>query len=334
MKILITGATGFIGSHLLENLVAKNLDIMCMVRKTSDTSRLNDLGVEARIGDLGDPSSLKSVPKNVDLVYHLAAYYTFLGKKNLYKKFNEKGTQYLLNSCESAGVSRFIYCSSTEAIGAVPIASSDNIDDYAKEDSPYNPQLEYGKSKMRTEKLVMEHKGELDWTILRPSGVYGPRCLDDISYWWVEAIAKHKLSMWFRIRNSGTVHFTHVSDIIQGFDLAMNEKAKNEIFFISSDECQHVDTAIEEISKILNKNKPRFAFPKILAKGAIAPIQLFNRIRGKPNFFLQLAAVDSITQGRNYSNQKAKDYLGYMPKFDIKTGMEDTIQWYKDNGFL
>jgi nucleoside-diphosphate-sugar epimerase len=305
-----------------------------MVRKTSDTSQLDNFGVETRIGDLGEPSSLISVPKDVDLVYHLAAYYTFLGEKRLYEKINERGTQYLLNSCESAGVSRFIYCSSVEAIGAVPIVNPDRKEDYAIEDAPYNPQYEYGKSKMRTEKLVMGHEGELDWTILRPSGVYGPRCTDDISYWLVESIAKHKLSMWFRIRNSGTVHFTHVSDIVQGFSLAMSKKAENEIFFISSDECQHVDIAIEEISKILNKKIPSFAVPKILAKVAIAPIQFVNKIRGIPVFFLQLAAVDSITQSRNYSNQKAKDLLGYKPKFDIKTGMENTIQWYKDNGYL
>jgi nucleoside-diphosphate-sugar epimerase len=230
MKILLTGGTGFIGSHLLEYLVKKNHDIVCMVRKTSDTSQLDKLGVEIRVGDLGEPSSLITVPKDVDLVYHLAAYYTFLGEKHYYEKINERGTQYLLNSCELAGVSRFIYCSSTEAIGAVPMADPDSKDDYAKEDAPYNPQYEYSKSKMRTEKLVMEHEGELDWTILRPSGAYGSRCLDDISYWWVESIAKHKMSMWFRVRNSGTVHFTHVSDIVQGFDLAMSKKQKMKFF--------------------------------------------------------------------------------------------------------
>lgn len=334
MKILLTGATGFIGSHLLEYLVELNHDVVCMVRKTSDTSHLDDFGVETRIGDLSDPNSLINVPKDVDLVYHLAAYYTLLGKKHLYEKINEKGTKYLLDSCESAGVSRFIYCSSTEAIGAVPIAKSDNKDDYAKENAPYNPQYEYGKSKMRAEKLVMEHEGEIAWTILRPSGVYGPRCLNDISFWLVESIAKHKMSMWFRIRNSGTVHFTHVSDIVQGFDLTMSEKAKNEIFFISSDECQHVDTVIEEISKNLNKKPPKYVVPKILAKFAIAPIQFTNRIRGKPDFFMQIAAVNSLIQGRNYSNQKAKDILGFKPKFNIKTGMENTIKWYKENGLL
>ena len=333
-KILITGATVFIGSHLVEGLVANNHDIVCMVRKTSDTSRLDDLGVEIRIGDLTDPSSLKKVTKNIDLVYHLGAYYTFLGKKHLYEKINEKGTKNLLDSCESAGVSRFIYCSSTEAIGAVPIAKPDIKEEYAKENAPYNPQYDYGKSKVNTEKIVMESEGKIDWTILRPSGVYGPRCLNDISFWWIESIAKNKMSAWFRIRNSGTVHFTHVSDIIQGFDLAMDPKAKNEIFYISSDKCQNVDEAITEISSFFNRKPPRLAIPKLLAQLSIAPIQLINRIRGKPEFFMQIAAPNSIIQGRNYSNQKAKDILKFNPKYNLKSGMEDTINWYKENGIL
>lgn len=76
MRILVTRGTGFIGGHLIEKLAASNHDIVCMIRKTNDTSHLDKLVVETRVGDLDDPNSLEKVPKDVDVTYHLGAYYT------------------------------------------------------------------------------------------------------------------------------------------------------------------------------------------------------------------------------------------------------------------
>ncbi len=332
MRILVTGGTGFIGGHLVEKLVSDNHDVVCMVRKTSDTSLLEKLGVETLIGDLGDPSSLKPIPRTVELAYHLASYYTFLGKKALYIKYNEEGTKALLEACESAGVSRFIYCSSTEATGSVPFVNTKK--EYSTEEAPHNPQYEYGRSKVRTEKIIMDHKGEITWTVLRPTGVYGPRCIDDVSYWWIEALAKNKIPAWFRVRNAGTVHFTHVADIVQGFDLARKEVAKNQIFNICADECKSVDEAMRIVCVCLGRNPPRFALPKFMLKMAVAPFQVLNWIRRKPKFFMRTAAVESTVQHRIYSNQKAKNLLGFNPNYDWETGFADTINWYRENGIL
>ncbi|MFX0151418.1 MAG: NAD-dependent epimerase/dehydratase family protein [Candidatus Hodarchaeota archaeon] len=331
MTTLVTGATGFIGSHLVENLVANNHEVVCMIRRKSNTRLLDKLGVEIRFGDLGDPSSMNTVPKNVELTYHLGSYYTFLGKKENYIKYNEQGTKALLEACEKAGVERFVYCSSTEAIGPV---SLNNSKDYATEETPLNPQYEYGRSKVQTERIVMDHKGEMSWTILRPTGGYGPRNFDDVAYWLIEALAKNKISVWFRARNSGTVHFTYIDDIIQGLDLARKTAAKNQIFNIAADEAKSVDEVFQIICDILCRKVPRFALPKLILKSLVAPIQLLNAIRGKPEFFLRTAAVESVFQHRMYSNQKAKDLLEFSPKYDWDVGLTKTINWYKENGIL
>jgi len=332
MNILVTGATGFIGSHLVENLVANNHEVICMIRKTSNTELLDELGVETRIGDLGDPNSMKSVPKNVELTYHLGSYYTFLRKKEYYVKYNEQGTEALLEACEDAGVARFIYCSSVEAIGAVHFSKT--IENYVTEEIPYNPQYEHGRSKVRTERIVMDHNGEMDWTIFRPTGVYGPRNFDDVAYWFIEALAKNKISVWFRVRNCGTIHFTYSDDVIQGFDLARKEAAKNQIFNIASDKAKSVDEAMQIICNILGRKLPRFAFPKLILKSVVALIQVFNAIRGKQEFFIRTATIDSVSQHRNYSNQKTKDLLGFAPKYDWETGLTKTINWYRENEIL
>lgn len=333
MQILVTGGTGFLGSYLVPRLVEQNHEVICMVRNSSDTSLLDKLGVETRIGDLGDPSSLNPIPKDVEIVHHLGAYYTFLGKKTLCHKYNVIGTEALLQACEAAGVTQFIYCSSNEATGMVPIAKTRR--DYATEETPYNPQFEYGRSKMRAEEIVKRHVGEMEWTILRPTGMYGPGNIDDVAYWFLEAVAKHKLSMWFRVRNPGTVHFTHAKDVTQGFVLAQKHKvAYKQIFYLASDECQRVDEALQLVCELFGRKPSRIALPKKFAKLLVFPIQAFNKLRGKPDFFLQLAVIDTLTGGRNYSNQKARDILGFKPQYDYKTGIGETINWYKENGIL
>ncbi|MFW9779291.1 MAG: NAD-dependent epimerase/dehydratase family protein [Candidatus Heimdallarchaeota archaeon] len=332
MQILVTGGTGFLGSYVVQLLVEQNHDVVCLVRGSSDTSFLDRLGVDTQIGDLGDPSSLHSIPRGTEIVHHIGAYYTFLGKKKLYQKYNVEGTRALLDACEAAGVTQFIYCSSAEV--TVDTLAAQTRNDYITEETPYNPQFEYGHSKMKAEKIVKQHEGEMRWTILRPSGMYGPHNIDDISFWFIEAVAKHKLSVWFRVRNTGTIHFTHVRDVAQGFILAQKEAAYQQIFYLASDECKRVDEILELVGELLEKKTPRLTVPKILAKMLVFPVQLFNKARGKPDFFLQLAAIDAITRGRNYSNQKAKNLLGFQPQYDYVTGITETINWYKEEGIL
>ncbi|MBU7035793.1 MAG: GDP-mannose 4,6-dehydratase, partial [Theionarchaea archaeon] len=98
MKTLVTGGTGFIGGHLVEALPG---DVVCLVRKSSTISHLEDLGVEVVYGDLTDSDSLKRAARDVDCVYHLGAYYTFHGAWDQYYKVNVQGTHLLLDACEN-----------------------------------------------------------------------------------------------------------------------------------------------------------------------------------------------------------------------------------------
>ncbi|MEM3689256.1 MAG: NAD-dependent epimerase/dehydratase family protein, partial [Thermofilum sp.] len=142
MKILVTGATGFLGGHLVEELVAKGYSVRALVRRTSNTALLRELGVEMIEGDITKPETLGPATRGVDVVVHLAAYYTFFGKKELYELVNVKGTRWLAEASLKNNVDRFIYCSSTEAIGPVKNPPAD-------ETTPLNPQFEYGRSKAK-----------------------------------------------------------------------------------------------------------------------------------------------------------------------------------------
>ncbi|HSA35946.1 MAG TPA: NAD(P)-dependent oxidoreductase, partial [Methanomassiliicoccales archaeon] len=215
MRVLVTGATGFLGGHLIEEMAKGPHVPVCAHRKGSDTRKIDTLGLEKVVFDLTDRDSIIQALRNVDAVVHLAAYYTFTGRKEMYEKVNVKGTDDLLKACRETGVKRFLYCSSTEAMG--PIASPPG-----DEGSPLNPQYEYGRSKARAEELV--RASDLDWTILRPSGIYGPSNVDDVAYFFITSF-KGFASKFIIGSGKNFIQFVHVKDVVQGFVKALDRPA-------------------------------------------------------------------------------------------------------------
>lgn len=324
MKILVTGGTGFIGSHLVEALSG---DIVCLVRKTSDTTHLEKLGVELVYGDLENPDSLKKAAKDVDTVYHLAAYYTFHGGWDKYYTVNVQGTQNLLHACHS--VDHFIYCSTTEAVGPVKTPPAD-------ETHPLHPQYEYGRSKVMAERLVQAHIAEgFPATILRPVGVYGPRCINDVSYYFMMHVARNSVLTKF-IAGSGEnlVDFVFVKDVVQGFVKARTKKAIGEVYFISSLTPLTYNEAYETVCRLLERDPPTLHVPPLLAKLGIAPLELLYTLMGKEDFMVHVSTVDVTQTDRAYSWEKAHTHFGYTPEYTFEEGARITLEWYKEHGYL
>jgi dihydroflavonol-4-reductase len=329
LKVLVTGASGFLGGHLTELLTAKGLKVIAMVRKTSDTSLLDRLGLEKRVADMTDPQSLRTAVKGVDAVIHLASYYTFHGKKELYDLVTVQGTRNILGACLQEGVARFIYCSSTEAIGAVKEIP-------AREDHPPNPQNEYGRSKLRAERVVGEYDGKLGTTIVRPSGIYGPRNLDDISYYFITSCAKNSLPTRMLIdHGSAVVQFVHAKDAAQSFYLALtNANSIGKTYFISEDRWHTYREVYGIISRITARKPPTLSLSRPVAKALIYPVFIAKSAFGEWSFLWDPKTVDAVASDRAYSIEKAKSELGYSPNYSLEDGLKETIQWYRDNGIV
>ncbi len=330
MKVLLTGATGFLGGHMAEALVKEGYQVAAMIRKSSDTALLESLGVELREGHLDRPESLLEAVRGVDAVIHLAAYYTFSGKWEMYKRINIEGTEALLRACMAEGVSHFIYCSSTEAMGPVDAIPAD-------ENSPLNPSFDYGRSKMMAEEVVHRYAANgIACTILRPSGIYGPRNVNDVSYWFITSFANSMASRFMIGDGSSHVQFVHVDDVVQAHILALKKPnvSSGETYIVSEDRSYSYEEVYRMLAEIMGKKMPRIKLPPLLAKVLIAPVQAVNALLRRDNFMWRISTVDAVTSDRSYSVEKIKEDLGYSPQHKLHDGLRETVEWYRENGHI
>lgn len=330
-SVLLTGATGFLGSYVAREAIARGIKPIAMARESSDVSVIDGLHLPIVKADLTYPASLLEATAGIETVIHLAAYYTFHGKVELYDKITVEGTRHLLEACVKNGVKRVIYCSSTEAIGPVANPPGD-------EDSPPNPQYEYGRSKLKAEEIVKEYgrKG-LDYTILRPSGLYGPGNVDDVSFWFITSFAKNSLATRFIVGSGKSlVQFTHVKDAAKAFMLALErpEKASGQTYIIADTRGHSYAEIYGMLAGICGRTAPSLHVPPLLAKAMIAPVEALNRIRGKESFMWHVSTVDSVTNDRCYSSAKAERDLGYTAQYDLEVGLKETVEWYRANGYI
>ncbi len=331
MKTLVTGATGFLGSHLVESLANKGYKIIAMIRENSNKDLIKDLVTEFRYGDLGRPETLDAVVKGVDVVIHLAAYYTFHGSKKLYEKINVEGTKHLVEAALKHKIQQFIYCSTTEVIGPVKNPPGD-------EHTEPKPAYEYGRSKLKAEEIIKNYGGKgLNYTIIRPSGIYGPRNINDVSYWTITSFAKNSIGTRFIVGSGeNLVQFVHVKDVVEGFTLALEKSdiSNRQTYIISDEKAYTYNQVYEILADLTGRRPPTKHIPKLLAKILIAPIQGLNKLLGKDNFLYHTSTVDSVCSNRAYSIGKAERELGYHPRYDLRTGLKETIEWYTEHGYI
>lgn len=330
MKILITGITGFIGTHLAHELLKKtNYELIGTFRDTAKAKGFEKQGIEMRPADLLNPESLKDITKDVDIVVHLAGLMRFHDPFNLLYENNVKATQIIANEALLHGIQHFIYSSSTEAIGPVTIVPGD-------ETSPYHPTYDYGRTKQIAELWLKEkqHTSDLPLTILRPTGVYGPGDLY-VTLSTVRAVVNKKLRV-LPGKGDTFIHFTYVDDIIQGIKKTIEQSKQSigETFILASDAYITYKEMFTIVANLLNVPPPSRSIPMNLAKAYLSFLQWNNTRKGIDDFVMHTSLIDTMRVNRAYSNEKAKRILGFSPRYDYKEGMRRTIDWYKEKNLL
>lgn len=323
---LVTGANGFVGSHLVEGLLDKGYQVRCLVRKTSNLKWLSGLDLEYVYGDIAQKDSLKEAVRNVDLVFHSAGL-TKAKNREDYFKANAEGTKNLIESCiaENPKLKRFVYISSQAAVG--PGIDRRPTDETAS----CRPVTYYGESKLDGEKIALNFPNQFPVTIIRPPAVYGPRDTDMLGFFKV-------VNSGFRISfglGESYISLVHVKDLVDGVILAAeNTKAVGQTYFIADDRVYSWKEAFNIIAGALNKKTIPVRIPKSLVFFLAFLAEKFSLLlRKTPAFNTQKAK--EITQrywGLNVS--KAKTELGFIPKFPLDKGAAETVKWYREKEWL
>ncbi|MCS7099895.1 MAG: NAD-dependent epimerase/dehydratase family protein [Sulfolobales archaeon] len=330
MKVLVTGASGFLGSYVVRSLLERGYDVVGTYRTPGKDRVLLELGVKTAVRmDLLDPQSVRQAVRGVDAVIHLAAYYTFVGRKDMYRKVNVEGTKLLAEAALKSGAGRFIYCSSTEAMGPVDNPPAD-------ESTPPNPQFEYGRSKLEAERVVASMgSAGLKYTIIRPSGLYGPGNLDDISYWFITSFARGGIYSKFMVGGGlNLIQFVHARDAARGFLLALEKSdvSTGQTYIVSEDRAYTYVEVYRILRELIGRDPPKHSIPPWLAKTLLTFAEIYDRLRGGENFLYRRVVVDAVTKHRAYSIRKAMRELNYYPTYDLRSGLRETIEWYRSIG--
>lgn len=327
-NILVTGATGFIGSHLTEKLVKDGHKVRCLVRKTSNSDFLDKLGVEKIYGDIEDIRSIDAALKGVNIVYHTVG---VLGKwtvpEDVYWRVHVTGVKNLLDSIVKMdnNLGRLVYCSTAGVLGPISKLPAD-------ESYQYNPTNVYERTKVEAEKLAIEYynKYKIPVVIIRPELVYGPRDL-------------HTLKMFQTIKKgifpiigngSSTLLPVYIDDLVKAFILCIeNDKAIGKTYLIGGDKLTTIKELTGNIARAMKVPAPKIYIPTIMAKMLAALIEYGAKIfRFDPP--LTKSRVRFFTESRGSTFTKANIELGYCPETKLEDGLKRTVDWYEENNLL
>jgi len=328
MKILITGATEFLGSNLARKLIEKGHFVTAVVRKQSDISFLKKIGAKIIYCDLNKYRSLKKELEHIDVVYYLAAIRrgTFCSAQTYYK-VNAKSAENIILDCPK-NLYRFIYRSSAGAHGEHFKKSELPVN----ESYPRNSSIIHEVSKRSGENSVRKTAKlrNIPYTIIRPGVVYGPRNTSMIKMF--RLIKKNKFFI-FAGKGDNIIHPTYVADTVDGFLLAMkSEKAINEDFIIAGKETTTTNQFISAIAESLNVDITKIYFPKNLLMFSGNVVDLMGK--NLRTDFPVTKVIDFLAKNRTYDCSKAKKLLNYKAEVGIKEGIKRTIEWYEKKGYI
>ncbi|MBE0460624.1 MAG: NAD-dependent epimerase/dehydratase family protein [Candidatus Aminicenantes bacterium] len=318
----ITGASGFIGSYLLEALLKNNWKVRALSHKSPIPESTN---CEIIHGDIGDYQLLKEAMTDVNICFHLASSLgASLIKKDEFFRVNKVGTETVLQAACNAGVKRIVHFSSAGVLGKV------QKDEIADEEYPLNPKDIYDKTKLEGERIAIQHSREgMDVVIIRPGWVYGPG--DKRTFKLINAIAKGRFILVTRGHTLQTP--VYIEDLLHGTFLCTEKARSGEIYHLAGDEVLTVREIVETIASALEKTIPRFSIPLFPVKLAAWPMEKTFRLLKKESP-LTMGKLAFFTNPKPLSIQKAKKDLFYSPKTDFKKGMAQTILWYKEHKWL
>jgi dihydroflavonol-4-reductase len=327
VKVLVTGASGFLGAHLCRQLDARGFSVSALVRETSSLSRLRGLSVDLVRGDITDASAMSAAVRGFDFVINAAAVITYGTRDPAdFSRVNVSGAGNVARACHVAGVRRLVHVSSTSAVG-IPREGEPP----ANEQFRFNlgdARLPYHVSKLRGEAAVAAEVGRgLDAVIVNPGWIFGPDGERYRGLQMVQKVSGRKFIPFFR----GGICTVHVDDVVDGIFLALTKAEKGTRFILGGENVSYRSIA-ERARARLGSSGYLVEVPAVATAIVSTFASLKSRITGAPT---SMPWATHVTSGRKtfYDSGLAKRLLGYSPR-DFDAILDDMFRFAAEHGLL
>lgn len=325
-NVLVIGGTGFIGGHLVEQLIGKGNKVSVLARRSSDTSFVESLGAQVRFADLLDKDPLSEAVRGADTVFCAVNIKASGKSRQEYEReifqVHVEGTRNLIGACVACGVRRIIYFSSVAAMG------------YKKGVSTYDESFQegpidaYGRAKLEAELILNEaaRRGEADITILRPPGVFGERGLGAITK-IILCVGKGFVPVIGSGRNRQSL--SYVGNIVnQALCAAQDQNAVGKTYIVGDDRAYSVNELIRAVCAALHKGALRIHIPFFLVISLVYFINFLGFIFLRREF-INKENIIAIATERVFDSSKIFKELGYRQEHDLADSITRTVSWYK-----
>lgn len=322
LKILITGANGFVGSHIVEELLDKKYQVTCIVRKTSDLKWINSLPLSYKYGDLSDKNFVELCVKDADIIIHCAGTVRAFTKEEYFNV----NVEYTKNICEAVlnvkkDLKKFIFISSQAAMGPSTSEKPRKLSDKEM------PVSDYGLSKLAAEEEIKKlFDGKIPYTILRPASVYGPRDKDIFIFF--NLVHKHLRPKTIQKR---FIQLVYVKDVAKAVIASIeNPKSDNKLYYLAEEKAYTWADIGITISKSVGRKAIPIPLPDFVFKFAGIIAQTFSHIIGKPAVLNRQKITEMLQKYWTADTKPAESDLDIeFTKLEIASKI--TYNWYLNN---
>lgn len=331
MLALVTGSTGFLGSHLCQALLESGYRVRAFHRPSSALTLLEGLDVEYAVGDITQPATLEKAMLGVEAVFHTAGQVSYWRDSQLMYKITVGGTRNVLEAAETAGVQRVVYTSSVAALGVPEAAHVEGQSPPMIDENHtwnYRPAWwRYGHAKHLAEMEVQRAVAQgLDVVITNPSIIFGPRDTNLTSGELVVQIAQG----WGRFTIEGGMNVVHAADVARGHLYALKRGRTGERYILGGMNLpiEHLFRIIAEVADVPPAS---FKLPNILAHAMAPAFDLAKRLGISPYNGELLRLVGRFPY---YDTSKAEMDLGFTWAYSAREMIQETYDWYQERGIL
>ena len=326
MKVAITGATGFIGSALCRYLGERGHDVLGLARSVERSESLGRAGIAVGVADVTDRSALQQALAGCDAVIHTAALFNRPEASwDQFREVNVVGTRNVLEAARANGLRRAVH---TSTVGVAMGSTSPPYDERAPYGPPPSDKYEVTKCEGERGALAFHRETGFPVVVLRPAQVYGPGDRSKAKF--------YRLVQKGVIVNEGATfkHLVYIDDLCRAFELALtSERAVGEVVIVAGPEPAPLRELVRLVADDLGVAPPRVRLPATPVVLACAAVEAAcNLARVKPVLFRR--SMDFFTRSAVFGTDKAREVLGFEAECGVRTGVRNTVAWYREQGLL